>query len=578
MKIKIKIGIVILAVSSVIATTVVSCKKGYLNVSDPNVYTSDNFPNTIDDLNIELNDLYGRFRSGIYNPDIFRFFAISRDHSGDQAYQAPDFNAATQLSFDKTNKDVDVMWNAHYENIAKCVNTLKDIVKYKAKNPNLTGDDAKKIDLIEGQARFVRAWNYMMLVNFFGETMITSESDKAKMGVPIIIKLSTSIDETQIPRSTIGENWNYIIEDLKISETLLDNKTWSGDDVARVSGWAVKALLGKAYIYTQNWADASVKLKEVIDGSGKSLVSFDIYKEMFNGKSEFNNESLFELNLITDKNNSWNVSENVGQRLSIYLAPAVINPDGSTGKNGFGNYFIHEKNLLRFGFTGTAVTPAELKAKAYLAQSKTWRNSKSVDPRLWVVAFQPYLDSLRWDNVTRAAAKMPSDGLSTDGVPAWCFHKYVLKDANLWAGNTSNGNNMFIIRLADVYLLYAEALANTGQSTTALEYINKVHRRAYNQLNVNVPGRIDYTSLNAATEATDPALKNDPLKYERWAELFAEGTWWFDVCRWKLGASEVAYYEKVNTGTLLWDDKKYALPIPLREMNTNTKMIQNSGY
>ena len=577
MKINRTTGTLVIAISLVAAAiTVASCKKGYLNVTDPNVYSADNYPATISDINIELNDLYGRFRSGIYSPQLFRFFGVSRDHTADQSYQAPDFNAATQLSYDKTNQDVSTLWDSHYENIAKCVNTLNDLARFKIKNPNLSAADKETLDLIEGQALFIRAWNYMMLVNFFGESMITTDADKAKMGVPIITKLAAVISETQIARSTIGQVWNYIIKDLKDAELLLKTKTWAGEDVARASGWAVKGLLGKAYVYTRQWQLATAKLKEVIDGSGKSLVPFNQYKEMFNGQFEFNNESFFELNFVSDKTDEWNNSANVGQRLSIYLAPAFVD-NGSVGTNGFGNYFIHEKNLLRFGFTGNAITPVQLQAPAYLAQSKTWRDTKLVDPRLWVVAFQPYLDSVTWDNKTRPTAKMPGGGISTDNVQAWCWHKYVMKDKFIWAGNVANANNMYILRLADIYLLYAETLASSGQNTLALEYINKVHRRAYD-MNPNSPGVFDYTSLTAATKSADAALKNDPLKYERWAELFGEGTWWFDVCRWKLGKSEAEYYQKVTTGNLTWDDKKYALPIPLREMNTNTAMIQNNGY
>ena len=308
MKINLKNGLLIFIVIVTASATIVSCKKGYLDVTDPNVYSADNYPATVEDLNIELNDLYGRFRSGIYSPDIFRFFGVSRDHSANQAYQRPDFNAATQLSYDKTNQDVGALWDSHYENIAKCVNTIGDIERFRTRNPLLTPAEKEEVNLIEGQARFVRAWNYMILVNFYGETMITADADKAKMGVPIITKLATMVSETQIPRSTIGEVWTYLINDLKAAETLLGNKTWDGANVARASGWAVKAMLGKAYVYTQQWALATAKLKEVIDGSGKTLVSFDVFKEMFNGKFEFNNESFFELNFVADRNEEWNGS------------------------------------------------------------------------------------------------------------------------------------------------------------------------------------------------------------------------------------------------------------------------------
>jgi starch-binding outer membrane protein, SusD/RagB family len=574
MKINIKTGMMAAAITIFTGISTVSCKKDYLNVTDPNVFSADNYPATVADINNELNDLYGRLRGGYYKAENFAYFALSRSHSSDLNYNDPNFNAAGQLNYQASNQDVDLLWNTHYENIAKCLNTINDIARFRIKNPNLSTDDKAAVDLMEGQARFIRAWNYMLLVNFFGETMINADADKAKMGVPIITKLATTVAETQIPRKTIGEVWDYIVADLKAAEILLTGKTWDGADISRISGWAVKGMLGKAYIYTQQWPLASAKLKEVIDGSGKTLVPFNEYKEMFNGKFEFNNESLVEVNFIADPLNPYNSDDGVGNHLSLLTSPAYINDNGESQPNGYGNYFIHDKNLIRFGFTGTAVTPDELQNPDYLIASATARDTKTTDPRLWVVAYQPYLDSLPLDGVSRPVGKI--EGLTTD-VQAWSWHKYVMADKISESSTIANGNNMFILRLADVYLLYAEAAAKTGNTADALEYINKVHRRAYNQP-VDAPSSFDYASLTAVTKAPDPALSNDPLKYERWAELFGEGTWWFDVNRWKLGQTEATYYQKLTVGNLTWDDTKYALPIPLREINTNTVIAQNPGY
>ncbi len=141
-------------------------------------------------------------------------------------------------------------------------------------------------------------------------------------------------------------------------------------------------------------------------------------------------------------------------------------------------------------------------------------------------------------------------------------------------------NNLYILRLADVYLMYAEALIESGgDMTTALEYINKVKRRAYGYP-VDVSSPVDYVSLSDQTEASDPVLANNPLRYERFAELFLEGYWWFDVARWKIGPQETAYYNKVNSGNLEWNDRAYAMPIPESEINANPglKGSQNPGY
>jgi hypothetical protein len=127
---------------------------------------------------------------------------------------------------------------------------------------------------------------------------------------------------------------------------------------------------------------------------------------------------------------------------------------------------------------------------------------------------------------------------------------------------------------------------NTGDNADALEYLNKVKRRAYS-LPVNSPSAIDYKNLTdqtSAANAGDPVLGNNPLYYERWAELFNEGEWWFDICRWHLGDSEAAFYKQADNwtaGALMFNDHMYAWPIPLNELNSNPQIAtpqQNPGY
>jgi hypothetical protein len=128
--------------------------------------------------------------------------------------------------------------------------------------------------------------------------------------------------------------------------------------------------------------------------------------------------------------------------------------------------------------------------------------------------------------------------------------------------------------------MYAEALIQSGGSNTeALEYINKVKRRAYG-LSPDAPSVVDYLGLTDKTIATDEVLANNPLRYERWAELFLESHWWFDIVRWRLGPKEAAFYQKVGSGNLVWEDRAYAMPIPESEINSNPglKGQQNPGY
>jgi hypothetical protein len=145
--------------------------------------------------------------------------------------------------------------------------------------------------------------------------------------------------------------------------------------------------------------------------------------------------------------------------------------------------------------------------------------------------------------------------------------------------NQSSDANYPIVRLADIYLLYAE-LVKDDDPALALEYINKVHRRAYGY-SPDASCPYDYASLNDRTKTSDDQdhLAHDVLKYERWAELFAEGQWWWDVRRWKIGPSEAAYYRETRHGNITWTgDPSYVQPIPQLELERNGNIQQSTGY
>ena len=224
---------------------------------------------------------------------------------------------------------------------------------------------------------------------------------------------------------------------------------------------------------------------------------------------------------------------------------------------------------------------------AYKQQSLDVRANKTVDPRLYVCAQQPWVDSVN-DKTGTMRVPIARAGGNIGNIYnnyGWSFKKYTTVDKSIYTYNSCDGANYYLLRMADVYLLYAEACKNTSEESVALEYINKVHRRAYGQP-INSASIYDYTSLSGATKAasTDASLANNPLAYERFAEFFAEGQWWFDVCRWKLGQNEQQYYVNAladGTAIAAWQDKMYYYPIPSAEMSSNKKITaadQNLGY
>jgi hypothetical protein len=379
-----------------------------------------------------------------------------------------------------------------------------------------------------------------------------------------------------------------------------------------VTEWSAKALLGKAYVFTEDWANAKTTLLEVITNSGKSLMPFSKYRNAFNGNvaNEFNEESLFELNVDADNRGNygpWGGTPNASTLNGVIWSPYILSEAGTeTGSRplGYGgNLGVHDKNITRFGYPLGYYTlvpnpafnnalppsfsnPAQIMDPAYRVQAEAVRTNKTADPRLYVSLVQPWLDVINtdWNGGPRndVPVSKPDYLAGQPNTYGWGFRKYAAIDYHLNSVNFDKWN-WYFLRLADVYLLYAEASIGAGDPVTGLEYINKVRRRAYD-LPVNTVSARDYTSLTAATPAiADPVLGTNPLRYERWAELFHEGHWWFDVGRWRLGPQEATFYgtaRNLSTPLTFNEAKSYSWPIPLTEFNANAMIAgqQNPGY
>lgn len=605
---KIYAAILVLAVMA-------GCKKDPSLVSPTDQYSTNNYPASINDLNSVLTPCYSNLR----DPGLFGFHFLTKalancTHTANSAYGGDlAWNEMANTNLSITNTYALEAWQVLYTGVKNCNVLLNSADFYTAHYAK--PEEQKMVDYIRGQAYFLRGFYYFELECLFGESYITQSGGGDKMGVPVLDKLPSTLDSTQQPRSTVRAVWDFIENDLNQAATLLEGQTWSGNDIGRVTEWSAKGLLGKAYVFTQDWNNAKTVLLDVIQHSGKSLMPYAKYRDAFIGISanEFNEESLFELNIDQDSKGNYGVyggNPNSTTINGLIWPPWALGYDGTEGNSnplGYGNEIFHDKNVLRFGFNIGSYDlvsnpdfdanynpqvqgyisdkwPKLIMDPAYKAQSLQVRANKTCDPRLFVNALQPWVDSVIFDpKAGYMRVSRPNFYAGQSDKYGWSFRKYAPIFNNINNTGPADACNLYLLRLADVYLLYAEACANSSDNVNALEYLNKVKRRAYDYP-VDNPSPVDYNSLSATTSAiSDPVLGNNPLYYERFAELFNEGGWWFDVCRWHIGKSEADYYgTALNlTGPIQWDDNKsYTWPIPLNEINSNAKIAgqQNPGY
>ena len=192
---------------------------------------------------------------------------VNSEYNGD-----PGWNEMAANNLTVGNEYPSENWAACYTGIKNCNVTIYAAGVLLKTDPSASQDD---INLILGQAYCLRGWYYMTLECLYGESyMGAGGANGDKMGVPLYTQVPQNLAETQVARSTVSQVWAQIISDEKQAAALLKGHVWPSTDLARATDWAAKGLLGKAYIYTQDWADAKTTLQDVIQNSGKTLMPY----------------------------------------------------------------------------------------------------------------------------------------------------------------------------------------------------------------------------------------------------------------------------------------------------------------
>ena len=609
----------------VIAAWMLTGCKDFFDIQNPQTLSSDNFPATMEQVDLLVTAAYAQDHAiGTYAFYWFPMGIYLYDHTTD-IYGSYDERATSQDNYTA----IDSRYiTTTYTDLCKwmkfATTGIMGINRYRENGA--TKSEQEALDFALGECYFNRALAYWHAQIFF-------ELQPDALGFPIIDTVISDVEALKLSRATVRDTWTFMLSDCKKAVALL---TGHNADPFRATEWAAKGLLAKMYmqslyLFPENAAEAQTLLEDIIHNSGKTLASYDVYQDMFFGNeaNEHNIESLYEITMTSNYNQDgpWE-GYTTGSGMPMVYAPWYVDLDVrfrkgredqvdpltqendviiSKKSSQWGNNFIHDRNIARFGFgnfygdTVPRLTfnpaydfnaprslqnfPYMISIPGYAAEALAMKNDPAkVDPRLKLVAGQPYVDKYINAKGDTTVYDRSSEANNRPDRLAWAHRKYtnirgVEMGAAPYGKNESSDCNFYVIRMADIYLLYAELMADKSPAT-ALEYINKVHRRAYGYA-PDGAAPVDYLSLTDRTralESTDP-LANDPLKYERWAELFAEGQWWFDIRRWRIGPSEADYYKTTSHGPITWKgDCSYVQPIPQLELERNHNMRQSEGY
>jgi hypothetical protein len=337
-------------------------------------------------------------------------------------------------------------------------------------------------------------------------------------GVPLVLNVVKSADDsvTHVSRNTEQEVYDQIIADLNTAAEMLPDTYGSDASVnkARATKGAAYALLAKAYAQqpVPNYAEVISNANKVISSpAGYTLMGS--YAELFDGNHYNNSESIIEVQYLGGNEGTWGPQ--------MMLPPSV---SGDTWRK--------------------FVTPSHDLVNAYDAEGDVVRKNANI-----LFEDAPWSDEF-WGN--SVGSNIP--------------FAYKWKNAGGW--NSSDHN--YLLRLADIILLKAEAHNALGDIGSAAAEVDKIRLRA------NLP------VLTADQKASQATMKVAILN-ERRLELATEAHRWDDLVRNdvvvetmnNLNETDLRNNTRVNYNMQAY---KAYLPIPTQEMDRNPNLTQNDGY
>ncbi len=452
-----------------------SCSKEFLEIEPQDRLTIDNFYRNETEIKAATASLYG-FPWFDFNDKFF--WLVGDCMSGNMYYTYDQEGQFFFFSFTEGNSHLSAGWKGLFRVVSYANSIINDM-------PRLAAGKASQevIDKALGEARFVRGMAYYLLAELWGEVPIVENSTELVVN-----------NDLFLPKNTRASIYEFIRRDLVFAAEHLP----ASDAAGRLTAWSAKGMLAKLHLtMAQNLGDAQSSANfdkakqyaaDVIENSGLALMPN--YADLFKIENNNNAESLFALqwmqgsyafgnsrqanwarsSLITGNSECWGG----GKCASYDLVQAVEAGD----KRQPAIYMVLNDHY-----------PEIRKAAGGYTYNLVTRDPN--DPNITLEGSAPVLNNLK---------------------------KYIVGSADDTGGKVSTGQataiNQYMLRLADVYLIYAEAAVGAGASTSdakALQYFNAIRQRA---------------GLAAKSSITFM----DVLK-ERRVEFGMESLYWFDIKR-----------------------------------------------
>lgn len=544
-----------------------SCSDFLKEESKTSVYKDNYMTNALEAENVLLGVYSDTNGDAMYAHNLSILFNLGTDMEQVEGSTNENFRIIPTNSYPTTQAEVQASWAALYKGIYDANNFIEDL---SVKMENYSESDKVTATMFMGEARALRALFYFELVRRWNKVVIMENTRDSYLA------------PSEFVQSEPEEVYEYIEKDLKYAESVLpyakeDTRT---NTAYRLNKGAVQGLLAKVYATWAGWPvqdeskwelAAQEAGKVILSGQHDLLPDFQtLWENTCNGVWD-PTESLIE---ITFYNPTANASSDPVSRIGKWNGVRTTSVAGVRGSCA-GNVKVVHPFVLEWrnhpGDLRCNLSVANYRYQYADGSQTLWAQTSSATPEQ---AAQNDLDPSK--NQKEKQNYTPAK---------WDVEKYC-KGGNYILNNDKSNVNWYVLRYADVLLLYAEALneCKGGPTNEAYAAVNKVRRRGYGN-------PTSTTGCDLVSGMTQEEFRQ-AVRQERAYELAFEGHRRLDLVRWGIYYQTIqdtykalANWWTTDSGTFNYAVYRYTqegkhelMPIPQHDKDLCKQFEQNPNW
>lgn len=583
-----------------------SCKKYLDQVPDDRLTIEETFrtwataQKFLNNVYLRVPDEFGQRNPGDYNN---RGLWTGGCDEADYVWGFVQSNSVNIGSWDAKSGFVGDYWTNFYRGIRAASVFIENADKITDLSPDL-------ITQYKAEARALRAMYYFYLMRIYGPVVLMGEK-------PVEVDASL-----QMPRSSFDECVAYVISELETAAAKLPVVPNNDQDYGRISKGIALAFRANTLMYSASpLFNGNTDMAALKNTDGKQLISqsydankwrlaADAYKSFLdqfvpstyslfkknNAKGEFDPYLSCRDVFLTDWNpevifarpaNSLNSRQYEMTPFHSGAPSSDLRGSGGLGatQNMVDAFFMKNGRSINDPLSQYVKTGySDFTGPNETTPSSIYNQWVNREPRFYV---NITYDGSTWlnksyGNIITRIYNTGNSGKAT-GNNDYSPTGYIVRKAQGLGKWDVGGRTLMLIRLAEIYLSYAECINEADPaSPEALKYVNLIRERA---------GIPQYGSAELPAPAGQAAIR-EAIRKERRVELAFENNRFFDVRRWKIaeqtengpvyglniGADMPDFLQVVPFETRVFERKHYLFPLPADDVDNDKQLVQNPGW